>query len=142
LTSTWNANKRTVFCGWIPEHANCQRSNSQLIRPAKSAIFWAAPQGVSDQIFENLADSNQHPREAGIGFATSQVAGESGRKKGFDKAVIRLLNGTLTFVFNRSAYPRVGFATLCLTLRKTKIATGLKRAKVKSKYAKAKSKTA
>ncbi|HEY3771001.1 MAG TPA: hypothetical protein VGN44_20165 [Candidatus Angelobacter sp.] len=40
--------------------------------------------------------------------AISQKQGKTGQKKGFNKTVIRLLNGTLAFVCNKMFYPRVG----------------------------------
>jgi hypothetical protein len=47
------------------------------------------------------------------------------KEKGFDKAVIRLSNCTLVFVYNKSAYPRVGFAALSLTFWKIQIPTAV-----------------
>jgi hypothetical protein len=43
--------------------------------PSEIGYILFAPQGVNDKIFENLADSNQHLREAETAFAISQIEG-------------------------------------------------------------------
>jgi hypothetical protein len=65
------------------------------------------------KVFDNLAISNWR-------FAIGQTRSKSGRKKSFDKAVIRQLNGTLVFVCNRTSYPRVGCSAERVRLRGTK----------------------
>jgi hypothetical protein len=82
-----------------------------LDSPMELSYSLAAPQGVNGQkFFENLADSDQHPRQAGAGSAISQNNPEIREENGFDRSVIDRSNGSWMFVFNKTSMPGGGLA--------------------------------